>query len=276
MADHNATITLSDGKSMPRIGYGTWRIGDDDAQAAVEAALAIGYRSLDTAEMYRNEVGVGRAIIASGLDRQSLFLTSKVWNDHHGYDSARVALDESLERLGTDYLDLYLIHWPDPAQDRYVETWQSLLDARDEGLIRSVGVSNFLPEHLKRLGTETGELPAVNQVELHPYFNQANLREWHAEHGVVTESWGPLGQRTGALFDEPALRAIAEAHEKTVPQVVLRWHLQHDCVVIPKSSNPERMRDNFAVFDFGLTDEEMARIDALDTGRRQGFHPDSR
>ncbi|WP_100445411.1 aldo/keto reductase [Glycomyces xiaoerkulensis] len=273
MTDLSAPITLNDGVSMPRIGYGTYKVGDSEARRTVEAALEAGYRLIDTAEMYGNETGVGRAVRESGLAREGLFLTSKVWNDHHGYDAARRALEDSLERLGTDYLDLFLIHWPSPRQDLYVETFQALLQAKEEGLIRSAGVSNFLPEHLERVRDETGDWPSVNQVELHPYFNQAGLRDWHRERGIATQSWGPLGQRTGSLLGEKPVAAAAEAHGRTPAQVVIRWHLQHGCVVIPKSSRPERIAANLDVFGFELSGAEMDAIDGLETGRRQGIDP---
>ncbi|WP_205323681.1 aldo/keto reductase [Glycomyces sp. YM15] len=275
MTDLSAPIGLNDGIAMPRIGYGTYKVGDDEAQQAVEAALATGYRLIDTAEMYGNEVGVGRAVAASGLPREEVFLTTKVWNDHHGAEAARAALEASLERLGTDYIDLYLIHWPSPKQGLYPETFKALLKARDEGLIRSAGVSNFLPKHLDKVREATGVYPSVNQVELHPYFNQPELRAWHAERGIATESWGPLGQRTGSVLAEPAVTAAAAAHGKSPGQVVIRWHLQHGCIVIPKSSKQTRIAENFHVFDFALSDDEMAAIDALETGRRQGIDPGS-
>jgi 2,5-diketo-D-gluconate reductase A len=275
MTDLSAPIELNDGIAMPRIGYGTYKVGDDEAQQAVEAALATGYRLIDTAEMYGNEVGVGRAVAASGVPREEVFLTTKVWNDHHGAGPARAALEASLERLGTDYLDLYLIHWPSPKQGLYAETFQALLKARDEGLIRSAGVSNFLPGHLEAVREATGVYPSVNQVELHPYFNQSELRAWQAERGIATESWGPLGQRTGSVLAEPAVTAAAGAHGKTPGQVVIRWHLQNGCVVIPKSSKASRIAENFDVFDFALSDDEMAAIDALETGVRQGIDPGS-
>lgn len=275
MTDLSAPIELNDGITIPRIGYGTYKMGDDETQQAVEAALEAGYRLIDTAEMYGNEVGVGRAVAASGLPRAEVFLTTKVWNDHHGAEAARAALEASLERLGTDYLDLYLIHWPSPKQGLYAETFQALLKARDEGLIRSAGVSNFLPEHLDRVHEATGVYPSVNQVELHPYFNQPELRAWQAERGIATESWGPLGQRTGSVLAEPPVAAAAEAHGKSPGQVVIRWHLQHGCIVIPKSSKASRIAENFDVLDFALSVDEMAAIDALQTGERQGVDPGS-
>jgi 2,5-diketo-D-gluconate reductase A len=271
MSELSSTITLSGGAVIPRYGYGTFKIDDDRAQAAVETALATGYRLVDTAVGYQNEVGVGRAIAASGLKREEVFLTSKTWD--HGYDEVRRNLRESLERLGTDYLDLYLLHWPRPEVDKYVESFQALLDARAEGLIRSAGVSNFTIEHLARVETETGEAPELNQVELHPYFSQPELRAYHAEHLIATESWGPLALRGGGLFDEPTVQAVAEAHGRTPAQVVLRWNLQRGNVVIPKSETPARIRENWEVLDFALTNDDLAKIDALDTGRRQGGDP---
>lgn len=273
MTDLSAPIELNDGVSMPRIGYGTYRVGDDESRRTVETALELGYRLVDTAEMYGNEIGVGRAIEGSGIARDDVFLTSKLWNDHHGYDAARRAIEDSLERLGTDYLDLYLIHWPSPKQGLYVETFQALLKAKEDGLIRSAGVSNFLPEHLERVHDETGVWPSVNQVELHPYFNQAELRAWHAERGIATESWGPLGQRTGSLLSEAPVVEAAKTYGKTPAQAVIRWHLQRGCVVIPKSSHTERIAENLDVFDFELTEAELDRIEALETGKRQGIDP---
>lgn len=275
MTDLSAPINLNDGVAMPRIGYGTYKVGDEESQRTVETALELGYRLVDTAEMYGNETGVGRAVAASGLAREQIFLTSKLWNDHHGYDAARRALEGSLERLGVDYLDLYMIHWPSPKQDLYVETFQAMLKAREEGLIRSAGVSNFLPEHLERVHEGTGVWPSVNQIELHPYFNQADVRAWHADHGIATESWGPLGQRTGALLSEKAVTDAAAAHGMSPAQVVIRWHLQRGCIVIPKSSHAERIAENLEVFDFKLANAELAAIDALHTGRRQGIDPGS-
>ncbi|WP_030160148.1 aldo/keto reductase [Glycomyces sp. NRRL B-16210] len=267
----STAITLSGGAEIPRYGFGTFKIDDDGAQAAVETALATGYRLVDTAVGYQNEVGVGRAIAASGLKREEVFLTSKVWE--HGYDDVRRNLRESLERLGTDYLDLYLLHWPRPGVDLYVESWRALVDARAEGLIRSAGVSNFTVDHLARVEAETGAAPEVNQVELHPYFSQPELRAYHDEHAIATESWGPLALRGGGLFEDPAVQAVAEAHGRTPAQVVLRWNLQRGNVVIPKSVTPERIRENWEVLDFELPQSDLEKIDALDTGVRQGGDP---
>lgn len=269
------TISLNDQTTIPQLGFGVFQVPPARTAETVTAAFEVGYRHIDTAEMYGNEVGVGRAVAASGVPREEVFLTTKVWNDHHGAGPARAALEASLERLGTDYLDLYLIHWPSPKQGLYAETFQALLKARDEGLIRSAGVSNFLPEHLETVREATGVYPSVNQVELHPYFNQPELRAWQAERGIATESWGPLGQRTGSVLAEPAVTAAAGAHGKTPGQVVIRWHLQNGCVVIPKSSKASRIAENFDVFDFALSDDEMAAIDALETGERQGIDPGS-
>ncbi|GAA2277319.1 aldo/keto reductase [Glycomyces scopariae] len=271
MSELSTSITLTGGAVIPRFGFGTFKIEDGDSQAAVETALETGYRLLDTATGYGNEEGVGRALAASGLDRGDVFLTSKVWD--HGYDDVRKGLEDSLARLGTDYLDLYLLHWPRPAVGKYVESWQALVDARAEGLIRAAGVSNFTIEHLDRIETETGAAAELNQVELHPYFSQPELRAYHAEHLIATESWGPLALRGGGLFDEPAVKAAAEAHDRTPAQVALRWNLQRGNVVIPKSVTPDRIRENWATLDFSLTDAELDAIDALDTGVRQGGDP---
>ncbi|MQM24781.1 aldo/keto reductase [Glycomyces albidus] len=271
MSEPITSIKLSGGAAIPRFGYGTFKIDDGDVQAAVETALETGYRLVDTAVGYGNETGVGRAVAASGLKRDEVFLTSKTWD--HGYDDVRRNLEESLERLGTEYLDLYLLHWPRPGLGKYVESWQALLDAREEGLIRAAGVSNFTIEHLDRIETETGAAAEINQVELHPYFSQPELRAYHAEHLIATESWGPLALRGGGLFDEPAVKAAAAAHERTPAQVALRWNLQRGNVVIPKSETPSRIRENWETLDFTLTDEELAAIDALDTGERQGGDP---
>ncbi|RRS01684.1 aldo/keto reductase [Glycomyces terrestris] len=271
MSDLRTSITLTGGAVIPRLGYGTFKIEEGDTQAAVEVALETGYRLVDTAVGYGNEAGVGRALAASGLDRGEVFLTSKTWD--HGYDDVRRNLEESLERLGTDYLDLYLLHWPRPGVGKYVESWQALLDARAEGLLRAAGVSNFTVEHLDRIEAETGAAAEINQVELHPYFSQPELRAYHAEHLIATESWGPLALRGGGLFDEPAVKAAAAAHDRTPAQVALRWNLQRGNVVIPKSVTPERIRENWETLDFALTEDELAAIDALDTGERQGGDP---
>jgi 2,5-diketo-D-gluconate reductase A len=272
------TVALAHGTggapvAMPQLGFGVFQVPDDETAAAVSAALDAGYRSIDTAAVYGNETGVGRALASSGLPREELFVTTKVWNADQGYDATLKAFDASLDRLGLDRTDLYLIHWPAPAQDRYRDTWRALRTLLAEGRTRAIGVSNFQPAHLRRLVEDGGVVPAVNQVELHPGLQQRELRAVHAEHGIVTEAWSPLAQ--GALLDDPALAAIARRHGRTPAQVVLRWHLQLGTVVIPKSVTPARIRENIDVFGFALDDAEMAAIAGLDRGMRTGPDPDT-
>ncbi|MFF2774583.1 aldo/keto reductase [Streptomyces sp. NPDC058052] len=257
---------------MPQLGFGVWQVPDDEAAKAVATALEAGYRSIDTAAIYENERGTGEAVAASGIPREELFVTTKLWNSEQGHDSALRAFDASLERLGLDYVDLYLIHWPVPAKDTYVDTYRAFEKILSDGRAKAIGVSNFLPEHLERLTAETSVVPAVNQIELHPQLAQAESRALHARLGVATEAWSPLGQGRG-LLDVPALVAIARKHERTPAQVVLRWHLQLGNVVIPKSVTPSRIRENIEVFDFELDAEDMAAIAALDEGRRLGPNP---
>lgn len=266
-------VALRGGTEIPQLGFGVFQVPPEDTAHIATLALLAGYRHLDTATAYHNEAGVGQAIHAAGLDRDDVFLTSKCWNSDHGYDQATRALKHSLDQLETDHLDLYLIHWPLAAQDRFVETWRALIDAQAAGLTRAIGVSNFQPAHLRRLISETGVTPAVNQVELHPYLQQPGLRREHEELGIVTEAWSPLAQ--GAVLRDPAIIAVAQAHERTPAQVVIRWHLQLGNVVIPKSVTPERIEANFAVFDFHLTPSEMTAIEAIDTGERTGPDPDT-
>jgi 2,5-diketo-D-gluconate reductase A len=265
------SLTLHDGVEIPQLGFGVFQVPPEDTQRVVEEALAAGYRHIDTAAAYRNEKGVGAAVAASGIPREEVFVTTKLWNAQQGFDSALETFDNSLGRLGMEHVDLYLIHWPAPTQDRFVETWKAFERIHDEGRARTIGVSNFRIEELERLGRETGTMPTVNQVELHPRFQQAELRAWHDEHGIATEAWSPLGQ--GALLGEPAIVEIAERHGRTPAQAILRWHLQLGNVVIPKSATPERIRENIEVFDFELGDEEMAAIGEIDTGRRFGPDP---
>lgn len=255
-------ITFHDGRGAPAIGLGVWQVSDAQASEIVQQAIRTGYRSIDTAAIYDNEAGVGQGIAASGLDRSELFLATKLWNDSHGHDEARAAFQESLERLGQDYVDLYLIHWPMPSVDRYVQSWETLIQLRDEGGAKSIGVCNFQPAHLQRLLDETGVIPVVNQIELHPYFQQSELRAFHAEHGIVTEAWSPLGQ--GSTLEDPVLAGLAQKHDRSVAQIVLRWHLQLGNMVIPKTVTPARMEENLAVGDFVLDEDDMARIAALD------------
>ncbi|RAY16699.1 aldo/keto reductase [Actinomadura craniellae] len=266
-------VTLNNEVTMPQLGFGVWLMDDAEAAESVVTALRAGYRSVDTAMIYRNEEGTGRALRASGVPRAEVFVTTKVWNTDQGHDPALRAFDASMARLGLDVLDLYLIHWPAPAQDRYVETWRALERLHADGRVRAIGVSNFTVAHLRRLLDETGVVPAVNQIELHPYLAQAELRAFHAEHGIVTEAWAPLGQGK-SLLDDPVLRRIGAAHGRSPAQVVLRWHLRLGNVVIPKSVTPSRIAENIDVFDFELTDAEMAEIGALDEGRRLGPDPE--
>lgn len=255
-------LTLNDGRRMPQLGLGVWRTPADETARVVATALSAGYRAVDTAAVYGNEAGVGEGIRASGLPRGEVFVTTKLWNESQGYDRALRAFDKSLERLGLDHVDLYLIHWPCPQQDLFVESWKALVRLREEGRAGSIGVSNFRVGDLERIIGETGVTPAVNQIELHPRFSQADLREAHARLGVLTESWSPLGQ--GQLLDEPVLTRLAERHGKTPAQIILRWHVQLGLLVIPKSVNPQRIAQNLDVFDFELDEAEMAAVASLD------------
>ncbi len=257
---------------IPQLGFGVFQVPPGDTETAVAEALRVGYRHIDTAAAYGNEEGVGEAIRQSGLPRDEVFITTKCPNDAHGYDEATRALHASLYRLGVDQVDLYLIHWPVPSRHRYVETWQAFIDLHAAGLARSIGVSNFQPTHLRRVIDETGVAPAVNQIELHPRLQQRELRTLHAELGIATEAWSPLAQ--GAVLDEPTITEIAAAQGKTPAQVVIRWHLQIGNIVIPKSVTPARIRENFDVFDFELSVDEVLAIDALDAGERTGPDPD--
>src|SRR3954447_13685184 len=266
------TIDLTGEVSIPQFGLGVFQVPPEDTAENVLQAIEMGSRHIDTAKAYRNEAGVGQAVRASGLDRSEFFITTKCFNDDHGYDSATRALKTSLDQLEMDYVDLYLIHWPVPSQDRYVETWQAFIEAQEQGLVRAIGVSTFQPAHLRRVVDETGVTPAINQVELHPYFQQRELRGVHEELGVVTESWSPLAQ--GAVLEEEAITKIAETHGKTPGQVVIRWHLQLSNVVIPQSVTPERIEENFDVFDFELSSDEMSAIESLDRDQRIGPNPD--
>ncbi|MFE0351323.1 aldo/keto reductase [Streptomyces griseoluteus] len=265
-------IILNNGVEMPQLGFGVWQVPDDEAERAVTAALETGYRSIDTAAIYGNEEGTGKAIAASGVPREDLFVTTKLWNSDQGYDSTLRAFDTSLEKLGLDYLDLYLIHWPLPARDNYLDTYKAFEKLYSDGRIRAIGVSNFLPEHLERLIAETSVVPAVNQIELHPQLQQRAAREFDAEHGIATEAWSPLGQGKG-LLEVPAIVAIARKHGRTPAQVVLRWHIQLGNIVIPKSVTPSRIKENIEVFDFSLDDEDLAAIGALDEDKRLGPDP---
>jgi diketogulonate reductase-like aldo/keto reductase len=266
------TLTLNNGVTIPQLGYGVFQVPDEDTAAAVTAALEAGYRSIDTAAIYGNEAGVGKAIADSGIAREDLFVTTKLWNSEQGYDATLRAFDESLAKLGLDHVDLYLIHWPTPARDLYLDTWRAFERLAADGRIRAAGVSNFQPAHLRRLLEHSSLVPAVNQIELHPGLQQAELRALHAELGIATEAWSPLAQ--GAVLGEEAIVSLAERHGRTPAQIVLRWHLQLGNVVIPKSVTPARIAENIDVFGFSLTDEEMASLAALDRGLRTGPDPD--
>jgi 2,5-diketo-D-gluconate reductase A len=264
-------MPLNDGRTMPQVGFGVFKVTADQADDAVRAALDAGYRHFDLAAYYENEEVIGGALRASGVPREDLFITSKLWNDWHGRERAVQAYEASLERIGVDWLDLYMIHWPAPAQDRYVETWQALADLQAAGRVASIGTSNFRPEHLDRLRVEVGVVPSVNQVELHPYFQQPAQRAHHAAHRIVTEAWSPLGR--GAALDDPVLGKLAREHGVSPARLVLRWHLQLGHSVIPKSGHPDRIADNIRLFDFLLTEDDLATIAALDRGERGGPDP---
>lgn len=266
-------LDLNDGNKAPQLGFGVFQIPDGETADAVNAALAAGYRSLDTAAIYKNEAGVRQGIERSGVARGDIFLTTKLWNADQGFDSTLKAFDASLKKLGTDYVDMYLIHWPTPKRDLYVATWNAFIRLRDEGRIRSIGVSNFQPAHLERLVKETDIVPVVNQIELHPDFAQRDVVAANAKLKIITESWSPLGQG-GDMLKNDALVAIGKKHGKTPAQVVIRWHVQLGHMVIPKSVTPERIKANIAVFDFELSADEMKAIDGLDAGNRMGPHPD--
>ncbi|MER7192994.1 aldo/keto reductase [Streptomyces flaveolus] len=266
------TVTLNNGVEIPQLGFGVFQVPDAETTAAVSAALEAGYRSIDTAAIYGNEAGVGRALADSGIARDDLFVTTKLWNADQGYDATLKAFDTSLDKLGLDHVDLYLIHWPTPARDLYRESWKAIEKLVADGRIRAAGVSNFQPAHLERLIAGSELVPAVNQVELHPGLQQSELRAAHARLGVVTEAWSPLAQ--GAVLKDEAITTIAARHGRSAAQVVLRWHLQLGNVVIPKSVTPARIRENLDVFDFTLTDDEMTAIAGLDRDLRTGPHPD--
>lgn len=267
-------ITLNNGVAMPQLGYGVWQVPDDEAATAVGTALEAGYRSIDTAAIYGNEEGTGKALAASGIARDELFVTTKLWNDAQGYDSTLRAFDTSLAKLGLEYVDLYLIHWPMPAKDTFVDTYRAFEKIYEEGRAKAIGVSNFQPAHLERLLGETSVVPAVDQIELHPQLQQSEARAFHARHNIATEAWSPLGQGKDLLKDA-TITGLAGKYERTPAQIVLRWHLQLGNVVIPKSVTPSRIKENIDVFGFELDDADMAAIAALDSGTRLGPDPDA-
>lgn len=266
--------TLNNGVSIDQLGYGVFKVPAETCEDLVSTALDAGYRTVDTAAVYGNEEGVGAAIanaVAAGRQREELFVTSKVWNTEQGYDATLAAFDASMERLGLDYLDMYLVHWPCPARELFIPTYKALEKLYREGRVRAIGVSNFEEAHLQQLLAATDVVPAVNQIELHPWLTQTHLRAVHAELGIATQAWSPLAR--GLLLSDPVLAELAATHNRSVAQIALRWHVQSGHLVIPKASTPERIAGNLAVFDFALTDAEMARIDSLDRGQRSGSDP---
>jgi 2,5-diketo-D-gluconate reductase A len=270
------TIQLNDGATIPQLGFGVYQIDPDDTAEAVKTALAIGYRHIDTAEMYQNERGVGQGIRDADVDRADVYITSKLNNGFHRPDDARKAFDQTLNALGFDYVDLFLIHWPLPTlyDGDFVSTWQTLEEFKTDGRARSIGVSNFQTAHLERLARETGTVPTVNQIEVHPYFTNEAVRAYDKEHGIATEAWSPIAR--GLVLDDPAVLRVADATGRTPAQVVLRWHIQRGDIVFPKSVTPQRIRENFALFDFDLSDSDMQALSTLDKGEagRTGPNPD--
>jgi diketogulonate reductase-like aldo/keto reductase len=267
-------LPLNNGVEIPQLGFGVFLVPDTETSVAVRTALETGYRHIDTAKLYQNEAGVGAAIAEAGIARDELFVTTKVWNSEQGFDSALASFEASMDRLGLEVLDLLLIHWPAPALNRYVDTWRAFEKLYAEGRVRAIGVSNFSIPHLQRLLEETSVVPAINQIELHPLLPQAELRAFHAEHGILTEAWSPLA-RGGPVLAHPVIAEIAARVGKTPAQVILRWHLELGNVVIPKSVTPARIRENFDVFDFSLTEQDLEAITGLETGDRIGPHPDT-
>ncbi len=256
-------LTFNDGHTIPQLGYGVWQVEDDVAEKVVVQAFDAGYRHIDTARIYGNEAGVGRAIEASGLKPEDMFITTKVWNSDQGYESTLAAFDASMERLGLQTLDLYLIHWEQPKQDKYVETWKALIELQKQGRVKTIGVCNFTKEALQRLIDETGVVPAINQIELHPFFNQAELREFDASKGILTQAWSPLGQG-GELLQSPIIGQIAAKHDATPAQVIIAWHLAIGNVVIPKSVTESRIRENYAALDVTIDETDIQAINGLD------------
>lgn len=267
------SIKLRDGNAIPQLGLGVWQVDPGITARVVRDAIDAGYRAIDTAEGYDNEQGVGEAIRTGGVPRSELFITSKLRNGGHARDKALKSFDETMQKLGIEQLDLFLIHWPVPSQDKYVEAWKTMVELKQQGRIRSIGVSNFNQDHIDRIVNETGEVPVVNQIELHPYFPQLDKRDYHAQHDIRIESYSPLG--SGSVLEDDKIKQIADKHGKSVAQTILRWHLQQGLIVIPKSTHKERMVDNIAVFDFELSAEEMDAISGLDKGEdgRTGSNP---
>ncbi|WP_434525746.1 2,5-didehydrogluconate reductase DkgA [Photorhabdus asymbiotica] len=271
--DNQSIIKLADGNHMPQLGLGSWAANNQQIVTAIHTALDVGYRAIDTAAIYNNEKGVGKALQETDIPREEIFVTTKLWNDRH--NDVRAALTESLEKLQLDYVDLYLIHWPAPPQNQYVGAWQQLIELQKEGLIRSIGVSNFQPEHIQRLINETGVHPVINQIELHPLFQQRQLHAWNATHHIVTESWSPLAQGGENVFDNQLIQHLAQKYGKTPAQIVLRWHIDNGMIVIPKSATLSRIKENFDIFNFKLEKEDLTAMTTLDIGKRLGPTPDT-
>ncbi|MFF1828248.1 aldo/keto reductase [Paenarthrobacter sp. NPDC058040] len=267
------TLTFNDGNTIPQLGYGVWQVEDDVAEKVVRQAFEAGFRHIDTAKIYGNESGVGRAIASSGLSAEDIFITTKLWNADQGYESTLEAFEKSLDRLGLETLDLYLIHWQQPKQDKYVDTWKALIELQKRGRVKSIGVSNFTTEGLQRIIDETGVVPAINQIELHPFFNQSELREFNASKGILTQAWSPLGQG-GELLENPTVAQIASKHQATPAQVVIAWHLAIGNVVIPKSVTESRIQENFAALSVKLDDADVEAINGLDRGAEGRIGPD--
>ena len=275
MTDLNIPLlSLSDGTTIPQLGLGVYKVDADETIRVIHDGLDVGYRLIDTATMYGNEAEVGKAINTSGIDREDIFLTTKFWMDDLGYDNTTAACKRSLETLGVDYLDMYLIHWPAPKRDLYTESWRAMEDLKDEGLIRSIGVCNFHTHHLERIFSMARYMPSINQVEIHPWLTQEPLIEFHQKHNIMSQAWSPLAR--GQILDEPTLVAMAESLGKSVTQVIIRWHIQRGYSVIPKSTRKERMAENADVFSFTLTDDQMAAITALNRDYRTGVDPEDR
>ncbi len=266
-------LTFNDGNTIPQLGYGVWQVEDDVAEDVVGKAFTAGYRHIDTAQAYQNESGVGRAIASSGVDLDDMFITTKIWNSNQGYEATMSSFEDSMQKLGLEKLDLLLIHWLQPKQSKYVDTWKALVELQKQGRVKTIGVSNFTKEAITELVDATGVTPAINQVETHPYFNQADLRTFEKEHGILHESWSPLGQGK-ELLEDPALQKIAEKHGVTVAQVVIAWHLAVGNVVIPKSVTESRIVENFAAVDVKLEDDDVATISGLDKGAEGRIGPD--
>ena len=266
-------ITLNDGLEIPTIGFGTYLLKGQTGVDSIRNAIELGYRLIDSAFNYENEGTVGEAIRQSSVNRDQIIVTSKLPGRHHQYKEALDTIQESLFRTGLSYYDIYLIHWPNPLENKYVEAWQALIEAKSRGLVRSIGVCNFLPEHLEELEKETGILPSINQIELHPYFNQKVQMEWHQKHGIATEAWSPLGRGNSMLQDE-SIAAIAKVHQKSIAQVILRWHIQNQVIPIPKAVSSKHQLENMDVFDFALTDKEMEAINSLTQKNGRTYNQD--